>query len=89
MAETAVIGVPDRQWQEVPRAYVVRKPGSTATAAEIIAHCRAELAGFKTPKSVEFVDELLRDASGKVLKRTLREWAAARDAPPWAGQEPG
>jgi acyl-CoA synthetase (AMP-forming)/AMP-acid ligase II len=76
VAEVAVIGVPDPRWQEVPKAFVVRKAGATVTEPELIAHCRSHLASFKTPKSVEFVTELPRNASGKVLKRTLREMVA-------------
>jgi acyl-CoA synthetase (AMP-forming)/AMP-acid ligase II len=71
--ETAVIGVPDPKWQEVPKAYVVCKTGVTISAEELIAHCRASLASFKTPKQVEFVDALPRNPSGKVLKRVLRQ----------------
>ena len=81
VAEVAVVGVPDPRWQEVPRAFVVLKPRSAAaelpdvSEAELIAHCRARLASFKTPKSIVFVAELPRNASGKVLKRQLRESA--------------
>lgn len=71
--ETAVIGVPDQKWQEVPKAYVVCKTGVVLSAEELIAHCRANLASFKTPKHVEFVDSLPRNPSGKVLKRLLRQ----------------
>lgn len=70
--ETTVIGVPDPRWQEVPKAFVVCKAGVTMTAEDVIAHCRANLASFKTPKHVEFVEALPRNPSGKVLKRVLR-----------------
>lgn len=70
--ETTVIGVPDARWQEVPKAFVVCKAGVTMTADDVIAHCRASLASFKTPKHVEFVNALPRNPSGKVLKRVLR-----------------
>ncbi|MGI5242232.1 long-chain-fatty-acid--CoA ligase [Dactylosporangium sp. CA-139066] len=73
ISEAAVIGVPDPRWQEVPKAFVVRKAGSAITEAEVIAHCRASLASFKTPKYVEFRESLPRNPSGKVLKRVLRE----------------
>jgi acyl-CoA synthetase (AMP-forming)/AMP-acid ligase II len=73
VSEAAVIGVPDPRWQEVPKAFVVRKDGSAITEQEVIAHCRASLASFKTPKYVEFRESLPRNPSGKVLKRVLRE----------------
>jgi acyl-CoA synthetase (AMP-forming)/AMP-acid ligase II len=71
--EVAVIGVPDSKWQEVPKAYVVTKPGVELTAEDLIAHCRARLASFKTPKHVAFIEALPRNPSGKVLKTRLRE----------------
>jgi fatty-acyl-CoA synthase len=70
--EAAVVGMPDARWGEVPRAFIVVRPGSEITAAALIAHCRARLAGFKTPKEVVFLDALPRNPSGKVLKRELR-----------------
>ena len=57
----------------MPRAFVVVKPGRDVEAAALIAHCRARLAGFKTPKDIVFLDVLPRTGSGKVLKRRLRE----------------
>lgn len=79
VAESAVVGVPDPRLGEVGKAFVVRKPetGESASdavldAAAVIEHCRASLANFKVPRSVEFVDELPRNATGKVLKRVLR-----------------
>ena len=71
--ECAVIGVPDEEWGEEPRALVILKKGETATAEEIMEHCRAELASFKRPRSVIFVDSLPRNPMGKVIKRELRE----------------
>ncbi len=71
--EAAVIGVPDEEWGEQPRAIVVLKHGETATAEEIMEHCRQKLASYKRPRSVVFVDELPRNPMGKVLKRVLRE----------------
>jgi len=71
--ECAVIGVPDEEWGEEPRALVILKKGETATAEEIMKHCRAELASFKRPRSVIFVDSLPRNSMGKVIKRELRE----------------
>jgi fatty-acyl-CoA synthase len=73
--EAAVVGLPDARWGEVPRAFVVVNPGADTrdvTAEALIAHCRARLAGFKTPKQIVFLDALPRTPSGKVLKRELR-----------------
>jgi fatty-acyl-CoA synthase len=71
--EAAVIGMPDPRWGEVPRAFVVLKPGrDDLTEGGLIAHCRSRLAGFKTPKEIVFLDALPRNPSGKVLKRQLR-----------------
>jgi acyl-CoA synthetase (AMP-forming)/AMP-acid ligase II len=70
--EAAVVGRPDPRWGEVPRAFIVVKPGREVGAAALIAHCRARLAAFKTPKDIVFLDVLPRTASGKVLKRRLR-----------------
>jgi fatty-acyl-CoA synthase len=67
------VAMPDARWGEVPRAFVVLGPGRDITQAELIAHCRARLAGFKTPKEIVFLDALPRNPSGKVLKRELRE----------------
>jgi acyl-CoA synthetase (AMP-forming)/AMP-acid ligase II len=71
--EAAVIGVPDEEWGELPRAIVVLKPGETATAEEVMEHCRQKLASYKRPRSVVFVDKLPRNPMGKVLKRVLRD----------------
>jgi acyl-CoA synthetase (AMP-forming)/AMP-acid ligase II len=70
--EVAVVARPDDRWGEVPVAFVALRPDTTATAEELIDHCRAQLARFKVPKDVVFVDALPRNPSGKVLKRELR-----------------
>ncbi|MDQ0779304.1 fatty-acyl-CoA synthase [Streptomyces aurantiacus] len=70
--EVAVIGIPDAKWGELVTALVVTD-GSGVTAAELIAHCRGRLAGFKTPKRVDFVESLPRTATGKLQKFKLRE----------------
>ena len=69
----AVIGVPHEKWGEVGKAYVVLKPGATATEDELIAFMRDRLARYKVPKSVEFMDELPISGAGKILKRELRQ----------------
>ncbi|MGW4563378.1 FadD3 family acyl-CoA ligase [Streptomyces sp. NPDC004561] len=70
--DVAVIGVPDTRLGEVGRAFVVRGPGSTLTADDLIAWSRREMANYKVPRTVEFVAELPRNASGKVVKGLLR-----------------
>ena len=71
--EAAIIGVPDPVWGERVRAIVVTKQGGEVEETELIEHCRQRLASFKKPESVVFIDELPRNALGKVLKRILQE----------------
>lgn len=71
--EVAVLPVPDAKWGEVPKALVVLKPGAKATEAEILDFCRANLAHYKAPRSVEFFESLPKTGTGKVLKKELRK----------------
>jgi fatty-acyl-CoA synthase len=80
VAEVAVVGVPDDKWGEAVRAIVVMKPGKKVTPSDIINFTRERIAGFKTPKSVDFIEALPRNASGKILRRHLRD-------PYWAGKD--
>ncbi|MFV0663039.1 acyl-CoA synthetase [Denitromonas sp.] len=73
VAEVAVIGLPDARWIEAVVAVVALKQGAAASAEDLIAHVHERLAPFKVPKRVVFVDDLPRNASGKLLKRELRE----------------
>ena len=78
--ECAIIGVPDEKWGEAVKACVVPKPGVEVTEREIIDFMRENLAHYKCPKSVDFMQQLPRNPTGKLLKRVLRE-------PYWAGRE--
>jgi len=77
VAEVAIVAAPDEKWGEVPKAYIGLKPGTTATADELICFCRDRMAHFKAPKLVEF-GPLPRTATGKVRKNELR--TRAREA---------
>jgi long-chain acyl-CoA synthetase len=72
VAEVAVIGVPDERWGEAVTALVVSHPDGVTSAADLVAFARERLAGYKLPRSIDFVDELPRTPSGKVLKHELR-----------------
>ncbi len=78
--EAAVIGVPDETWGETVKAFVALKPGMQATEDEIIALCKDNLASYKKPKTVEFMEALPKNMAGKILKTALR-------APYWEGKE--
>ena len=80
VAEVAVIGVPDERWGETVKALVVLSSGAEVSEADLIAHCKTKLAGYKAPTSVEFRDELTRTATGKIQKFKLR-------APYWEGRD--
>jgi len=75
--EAAIVGLPHEKWGEAPYAYVVLKPGASATEAELIAFTRDRLAHFKAPHGVTFVPELPKTATGKIQKFVLRKGAAA------------
>jgi len=77
--DVAVFGIPSDEWGEVVHAVVVLAPGASLSEADIIAFAREHLAGYKSPRSVSFTDELPRTGSGKLLKRQVR-------APYWAGR---
>lgn len=72
VAEAAVVGAPDPRWQEVPEAFVVLRPGMRCEAGEVIRHVQGQLARFKAPRRVHFVDGLPRNAMGKVQHALLR-----------------
>ncbi|HWA66564.1 MAG TPA: AMP-binding protein [Mycobacteriales bacterium] len=80
VVECAVIGVPHEKWGETIKAIVVRGPDATCSEADLIAHCKQRMAGYKAPTSIDFVDVIPRTATGKVQKFKLRE-------PYWTGRE--
>ena len=80
--EVAIFGVPDPRWIEAVAAAVVVREGSSLDGPAVIAFCRERLAGFKTPKHVVVLDELPKNASGKIVKRDLRERFADLAASP-------
>ena len=79
--ECAVFGIPDDEWGERVHATIVLRPDASASEDELVEHCRALIAGYKLPRSIDFQSEPLpKSGAGKVLKRELRE-------PYWAGRE--
>jgi len=68
-----MVAMPDPTWGESARVFVVTMPGKKLSSQEVIEFCKQNLASYKKPKRVDFVDELPRNASGKVLKRQLRD----------------
>jgi acyl-CoA synthetase (AMP-forming)/AMP-acid ligase II len=80
VAEACVIGVPDEKWGETVKALIVLKPGAEASDQELIDHCRATLAHFKCPTSIEYRTEFARTSTGKLQKFKIR-------APYWEGRE--
>lgn len=80
VADAAVIGIPSERWGEEVKAVVVRKDGCDLSADDIMAFCKGKLGGYKQPRSVDFIDALPRNPSGKVLKKDLRE-------PYWKGHQ--
>jgi acyl-CoA synthetase (AMP-forming)/AMP-acid ligase II len=78
--DVAVIGVPDDRWGEAVKAVVALKAGAVVEPAELIAYARERIAGYKLPKSVDFVAAIPRNPSGKILRRDLRQ-------PYWEGRD--
>ena len=78
--DVAVIGVPSEKWGEAVKAVVVKKEGAELSERDLISFAREKIAGYKVPKSVDFTEQLPRNASGKLLKKDIR-------APYWAGMD--
>src|SRR5262249_40346461 len=82
--EVAVIPVPDERWGEAPKALIVLKPGARVTENELLEFCRGQLARYKCPRSVEFLDALPKTGTGKILKKELRKkyWSGTESIRP-------
>ena len=78
VAEAAVIGLPDDKWGEVVTACITCRADHQVSEGELIAHCKQRLAAYKCPKSVRFLSDLPKSATGKILKQVLREQMASR-----------
>ncbi|ALG85356.1 AMP-binding protein [Gordonia phthalatica] len=78
--DVTVIGVPDEKWGERPKAFAVLRPGAELTEAEAIAHVKSQIASYKAPREVEFVDDLPKTSTGKIRKNELRDaaWGGAK-----------
>ncbi len=77
VAQAAVIGVPDDEWGEIIRAYIVLQPFELVTEAELVQHCRDQLASYKKPREIRFAETLPLTPIGKVSRVTLRDQARA------------
>jgi fatty-acyl-CoA synthase len=71
--EAAVIGVPDERWGERPKAFVVLRSDTSATSADLIAHVRTKIAGYKAPRDIDITVKLPKTSTGKIQKYMLRE----------------
>lgn len=80
IVDAAVIGVPDEKWGESVKGFVVLQPDSSLDETEIISYTRTQIAGYKCPKTINFIEALPRNPSGKILRRELRE-------PFWEGKD--
>jgi fatty-acyl-CoA synthase/long-chain acyl-CoA synthetase len=78
--DVAVFGIPNEEWGEAVHATVVARPGSGLTESKLVEFARGAIAGYKVPRSIAFIDEIPRNASGKILKRVLRD-------PYWKGRQ--
>jgi fatty-acyl-CoA synthase len=79
--EAAVVGVPDEKWGERPKAFVVLRPGTSATQQELIAHVKTKIAGYKSPREVVIIVDLPKTSTGKIQKFVLREKERAGQGP--------
>jgi acyl-coenzyme A synthetase/AMP-(fatty) acid ligase len=82
--EAAVVGIPDQTWGESVFAFVAPAPGAAVTPEELIAHCRRQIASYKKPRFIKFVEALPRIHNGKIDKKALRALAAANKEAPQA-----